>query len=1029
MGLSRFATQHLKAILFVAVVLCLVGAAMLRSFPVSILPDVTFPRIVVIAEGNERPIRMVETAITRPLEESVATVPNVSRIRSKTQRSGSEISIDFAWGTDMQNALQLVNTKVADVRPDLPVDSKVSAERMNPTVFPVLGLSLHSKTLTQAQLWSLANYSLRPALGRVPGVARVVLQGGSVPEIAVNVDPQKLAAFKLALPDVEQAITQTNVIRSVGRIDRQFQQVQAVVSGETTSIEQLGDTVVAQRGGLPITLRQIADIRLSTEDRTTVVTADGANSVLLNIVRQPEANSVSVVDGVEQELKGIRKTLPPGTDIGVFYNQAILIGDAVSSVRDAVIIGAVLSVFVLLLFLGNLRATLVTALIIPATVLITFLLMRLAGLSLNLMTLGALAVGVGLVIDDAIVVVENVFRHLAAGGTPKETVQLAAGEIAAPMISSTLTTVVVFLPLVLVAGVYGAFFTALALTLTIALMVSLLLALMVSPSLCAAFLKVRVGAKEHGPLFERVLRLYDAALKLGLRRRWLLPVGALAIIGLTGYFAMRLDTGLMPEMDEGAFILDYTTPPGTSLDESDRLMKKIEAILQATPEVSAYSRRTGTELGFAITEPNRGDFAVMLKENRKRRIDDIISEVRQKVHDDVPGLEPEFIQVLQDLIGDLSGAPEPIEIKLFGNDQAQINTLAGRVSERLQKIRGVVDAKAGIVETGPELVTHIDPTRTGRMGLTPDSVATQANAAMFGDIVTQMLQNGRQVGVRVRYPAAYRSDKAAIAQLPIRTANGSNLPLAALGTMERVPGSSEINHENQRRMVAVTARLENRDLGGAMRDVQALLKTVDLPPGVTILLGGQFQSQAETFQNFEVVLALAILLVFAVMLFQFGSFTAPTVILMIMPLSLFGVAFGLYITGTPLNVSSFMGAIMLVGIVVKNGILLLDQAKKAEHEGMPLEEAILHAGEVRLRPILMTTLTAILGLVPLALGLGAGAEMQKPLAIAVIGGLTFSTLFTLFFAPLLYVAFRRRQTRPAPVTENRAIAAPGQPAG
>lgn len=1009
MHLSRFATQHIKAILFVTVVLCAIGAWLISSFPVAILPEVTFPRLVVIAESGDRPARMMVAGVTRPIEEGIATVAGVTRMRSKTQRGATQISVDFTWGTDMLTALQLVNTKVNEARPQLPPDTNISVERMNPTVFPILGLSLQAKGLSQSDLWTLATYTLRPLLARVPGVARVVVQGGRVPEIAVTVNPQRLAAYHLSLPDVEQALTQTNVVRAVGRMDRQFQQYQVLVSGETTAPEQLGNIVVVQRGGVPIYLRQLADIGASVQDRTTVVTADGAEAVLINIVRQPDANTVAVVDGVQRELARVKPTLPRGTHVGLFYDQSVLIGEAIGSVRDAVLIGAVLAVIVLLLFLGNVRATLVTAAIIPATVLITFLLMRLSGLTLNLMTLGALAVGTGLVIDDAIVVVENVFRHLSSGGARDKIVQQASAEIAAPMISSTLTTVVVFLPLVLVAGVAGAFFTALAVTLTIALLVSLGLALLVSPSMCAAFLKVPPGAREHGRLFDHAIHVYERLLILGLRRRWMMPAGAVVIFCLTLFFASRLGTGFMPTMDEGAFVLDYLTPPGTSLAESDRLLRKIEAILQATPEVVAYSRRTGTELGFAITEPNSGDFAVVLKQGQRRNIDAVIDEVRDKITATVPGVDVDFSEVLQDLIGDLAGAPDPVEIKLFGENQAQINGLAHTFADKLGKLPGAVDVKPGVVESGPELVARVDPTTAGRAGLTPDMVATQVQAAMFGDVVTQILEGDRQIGVRVRYPAAYRDDRGQLASLRIRTPGGFDLPLAALAAIEPVPGTTEVNRENQRRMVSVMCRLSGQDLGSAMRDVQAMMRSVTLPPGVTHELGGQFQSQTESFRNLLTVLLLAILLVFGVMLFQFGSFTAPLVILLVMPLSLFGVTLGLAVTGTSLNVSSFMGAIMLVGIVVKNGILLLDRAQKAEEEGIPLHDAVLHAGRVRLRPILMTTMTAILGLVPLALGLGAGAEMQQPLAIAVIGGLSFSTLFTLLFAPLLYVALRRWQ--------------------
>jgi CzcA family heavy metal efflux pump len=1011
MNLSRFATDHLKAVLFVTVALCVVGAIMLTSFPVAILPDVTFPRIKVIAEAGDRPSRMVEASITRRLEEVVATVPGVHKVRSKTERGATELSIDFEWGVDIASALQLVTAKVDEVRPLLPPDAHVTVERMNATVFPILGLSLHSKTLSQSQLWTLATYTLRPRLARAFGVARTVIQGGRVPEIAVEVIPQQLVAYHLSLSDIEMALTQSNVVRAVGRLDRQFQTYSVVVSGEKTDPQRLGDVVVMQHSGVPVFLRQVATIRASTQDNTTVVTADGSESVLINILRQPDANTVAVVASVMSEVNAIRKTLPPGTEIGVFYDQSVLVGEAVGSVRDAVLIGAGLAVVVLMLFLGNVRATLVTAVIIPATVLITFLIMRLAGLSLNLMTLGALAIGIGLVIDDAIVVVENVFRHLSEGESRIAAVQRAAHEIAAPMISSTLTTVVVFMPLVLLSGVAGAFFTALAITLCIALMVSLVLALLVSPSLCAAFLKIRPGQKEHGRLFEKFLGLYEWVLRRSLRTRWLLAPAVIAILGLTFWFGSHLATGLMPTMDEGAFILDYTTPPGTTLTESDRLLRKVDKVLHETPEVAGYSRRTGTELGFAITEPNRGDFAVILKPNRKRGIEEVITDVRKRVADDAPGIDVDFSQILQDMIGDLAGASSDVEIKLFGENQRQTEALAKGIKEKLDKIKGTADSKSGVTEAGPELVVQVDPLRAGRAGMTPDMVADQTNAALFGDVVTQLLQGERQIGVRVRYPASYRTELGQIETLPLRAPGGFALPLSAVANVVSVPGTTEINREDQRRVVAVTARLSERDLGSVMRDVQALLRKTPMPPGITPVLGGQFQSQNESFRNIAVVLGLAIVLVYSVMMFQFRAFTAPTVILLIMPLSLFGVTFGLWVTKTPLNISSLMGGVMLAGIVVKNGILLLDQAQKLEEEGSTVEEAVIRAGRVRLRPILMTTLTALLGLVPLALGIGAGAEMQQPLAIAVIGGLSFSTLFTLLFAPTLYVMMRRLQHR------------------
>ncbi len=1011
MNLTDWSIKNIRPVVFLTVLLCLAGAAMYRVFPVSILPDVTFPRVVVIAESIDRPAQTVEVSITRPIEDSVVSVPGVRRIRSKTKRGSTEISIDFVDGTDVLAAEQLVNTKVNQVRSELPADTTTEVERMNPTVFPIYGLTLTSKSLSQTELLNLAIYRLRPRLARVDGVARVVVQGGQQSEICVTVRPDQLSALGLTSSDVTQAIQASNLVRSVGKLDHEFKQFHVVVNAERRTLESLRSIAVATRAGTPIRLDQVADLASTAEDRTTVVSANGAESVLLNIIRQPTANAVAMVEGVRKELATLKAALPRDAEIGVYYDQSVLIKSAVDSVREAVLIGAILSVAVLMLFLRNLRATLVTASIIPATLLITFLLMRLAGLSLNLMTLGALAVGVGLIIDDAIVVVECVFRNLADAESVAEAVKLASRQIAAPMISSTATTVVVFLPLAFLQGVSGAFFFALALTLTMALIVSLVLALCVSPSLCAAFLRPRDGGHAEDGFFQRLQNGYVKTLRALLRHKWIvIPIAGATLFG-TWALASQLKSDFMPTLDEGAFILDYWSPAGSSLAESDRLLRKVDAILQATPEIDTFSRRTGTELGFAITETNRGDYAITLKTNRKRAIEDVIADVREHIQSEVGGLDIEFVQVLQDLLNDLAGNPEPMEIRLFGENKAQLHEVAKAFAEDLAKIKGLADVKSGIVESGPEFHFVPDDGHLARRGLTADQVATQLEAAIFGTVATKVIQGDRQIPVRVRFPESYRNRLDAIKTIPIQTATG-HVPLGELGEITAVAGTAQSNREDQRRVISVTAQLDHTDLGTVSKKVQALIRSTPLPPGVTARLAGQYQSQQQSFQNLELVLGASVILVFAVMMFQFRRFDAPIVVLILMPLSLFGAALALYISHTALNVSSFMGIIMLAGIVVKNGILLLDRAQVSIDAGRSRDEAVVDAGQTRLRPILMTTLTAILGLVPLALGFGAGAEMQKPLAIAVIGGLAFSTVLTLLIGPLIYAtSFKKNPTR------------------
>jgi len=1010
-GLTDWSQRNTRPILFLTLLLCLVGGVLYSTFPVSILPDVSFPRVIVIAESEERPTKSIEIGLARPIEEAVATVPGVTRVRSTSERGSCEVTVDFAPGTDIAVAEAQVNAKVSTLKSTFTADTTTEVLRMNPTVFPVVGLTLKSKTNDPAALWSLATYKLRPRLARVPGVARVVIQGGAEPEILVTVHPDALSASGLSMDDVVTAIGKTNSVLTVGKIEHRYQQLAVTIDGQITSDDAIGDIVVAQKGGAPIRVRHLADIKRSVVDRSTVVSANGGDAVLINLIRQPSANTVAMADAIRTELAKLKSDLPKDVEIGTFYDQSILVRDAITSVRDAVGIGGILSVVVLLLFLGNLRATFVTAAIIPITLLITFALMRLAGLTLNLMTLGALAVGIGLVIDDAIVVVEAVFANIGDSATVKDAVRRASATIAAPMISSTLTTVVVFLPLAFLTGVAGSFFSALAITLSIALMVSLVLALCLSPTLCALFLR-RSSVTKEGRLFCGFLRGYTGTLRLLLRAKWVvIPIIAGTLVA-TFLLAGKLDSGFMPNMDEGAFILDYHTPPGTSLAESDRLLKRVDEILMSTPDIAGFSRRTGTELGFSITEPNKGDYAIMMKEGKRRPIEDVIAEVRGKVADLGPGLDTEFTQVLQDLIGDLSGSPSAIEVKLFGENQPVLEAAAKDLADRLGKIKGLADVQSGIIESGPELQFTLDPGQSGRLGMTTESVASQAEAALLGTVPTKVLSGDRQIPVRVRYPEGMRASPETVANLPVQTPSG-RVRLKDLGTAQIIAGTNQSARENQLRFLNLTAGLEGIDLGTAVTKVRAALAAVKLPAGVTAELAGQYQSQQESFRNLAEVLATSVLLVFVVMLFQFRSFRASLTVLILMPLALFGAAAGLYLSHTALNVSSFMGIVMLAGIVVKNGILLLDRAQHSIQSGASLEDAVVEAGEHRLRPILMTTLTAILGLIPLALGLGAGAEMQKPLAVAVVGGLAFSTFLTLLVGPVLYASFFRSGTRQA----------------
>jgi multidrug efflux pump subunit AcrB len=699
----------------------------------------------------------------------------------------------------------------------------------------------------------------------------------------------------------------------------------------------------------------------------------------------------------------------------VVYDLAEFVRGAVASVRDAILIGGLLAVLVLVAFLRDLRVTAIAAISLPLTMIGTFFVLQLVGGTINLMSLGGLAIAIGLVIDDAIVVVENIHRHRAAGEPVAVAVETGTRELLAAVVGSTLTTVVVFVPLGLLQGVVGQFFASLSLTLSAAVLLSLGYALLFIPNAAARFLKDR--GEQTAQLGWLALR-YRTLLQASLGRPRRVAFATLGLAALAALLYFRLETGFLPEMDEGGYVIDYWTPEGTSLAETDRMIHRVEEVLAATPEVAGFARRTGTELGLFATEQNRGDIVVKLKAARKRRAEQVIAEQRATFAAQMPGMTIEFVQLLQDMLGDLEGNPEPVEVKIFGDDLGELARLADRTAERLRKIPGLVDLV--VPQRGnPEVGVHVDPTRAARVGFTVDVVARQLSAGLLGQVATSFRRGDRLIDVRVRFPDERRFDLDWIREFPLTTPAGEIVPLATTSTIELAEGETQLFREDLKQMVPVTARLEGRDLGGGVRDVRAALGADPWPVGYVYRIGGLFESQQASFRSMLLVLGIAATLVFAVLVAQFRRFTPAVVILSAAPLSLVG-AFGLLLlTGTPLNVSSFMGLILLIGLVVKNGIILVDYAEIAAARGGSPTEALIEAGTVRLRPILMTTLCTLFGLLPLALGLGAGAELQKPLAIAVIGGLTVSTIVTLVFVPTILAtlsAWRERETSRAAAT-------------
>jgi CzcA family heavy metal efflux pump len=1020
-----------RPILFLVASVALVGAYLAFTVPVSVFPQTDFPRIVIGIDNGVTPIDQMLVTITRPIEEAVNAVPGLQRVVSTTSRGSADVDLFFDWNSDMVLTLQRVDAVVARLQAELPPTARIETHRLTFATFPILGYSLTSDQLPQDKLWEIATYDIKPRINRLDGVASVLIQGGRVPEFQVTPDPARLLASNITVTDILEAVRRSNLIDSPGLLDHDHQLVLGLVSGQVHTPEQIGRIVVkTSAAGVPIRVGDISVVAPSVAPVYTVVTANGKPAVLLSINRQPDSNTLSVADEVHAKIAELQTTLPPGVHLEPFYDQSTIVHDSISSVRDAVLLGLLLSSAILVLFLRDWGTSLVAGLVIPATLLLTCIVLKIAGQSFNLMTLGGLAAAVGLVIDDAIVILENIVLHRDAGEDRMQSIQRALREMTIPLVGSTITPIVVFLPLIAVTGVTGSFFRALAITMTVALFSSLLLALLWTPTLSQFLIRKKASeakssaagsesavdangaariVEEDAPtagLFARLVRFYERVMQAVLQRPMMLAASSVLIVALSVVCYHFLGSDLLPEMDEGGFILDYYTPPGSSLTESNRILQHIEQILRETPEVENTSRRTGLQLGLAaVTEANRGDFTVRLKQKRDRGIDEIIDEVRAKIKQTEPAADVEFVQVLQDMIGDLTSAPEPVVIKMFSQDPQLLLKSAPRVADAIGKVPGVVDVLDGIENTisGPAVTFQVDSAVASHAGFTPEEIAVDASAILEGEpAATPVVLNDRVYPIRVRFPAENRSSLERMTNTLLASSTGRTATLGSLSTISTDPGQTEIRRENLQRLIEVTARLEGVDLGRGVAAVQKAVKDLQLPSTIRIEYGGAYQEQQKSFRDLSVVLFLALLLLFVVLLFEFRTFSAPAAILASALLSSFGGLLALLVTGTTFNVASFMGMIMVIGIVTKNGILLLDAEQRFRGLGFSARDAMVQAGRRRLRPICMTALATIAGMLPLALAIGAGSQMLKPLAIAVVGGVASSMVLSLVFTPAIH---------------------------
>jgi len=1051
---QHWIARHSRPVIFLILTLALLGMYLAFTIPVSVFPSTNFPRVLIGVDNGVMPIDQMMVTVTRPIEEAVNSVPGLLTVRSITSRGSAEVDLYFRWDVDMFQTLQYVNAAISRVQPELPSTAKIEAHRLTFAAFPIIGYSLTSDTMAQTKLWEMATYEMKPRLNRLDGVSTVIIQGGQEPEFHITPDPAKLLSTGITVSDILDTVRRTNLIDSPGLLERNHQLYLGLVNGQVRTPEEIGNAVIKNtQAGIPIRIGDIAQVAPAVKPVYTVVTANGKPAVLLNINRQPDGNTVEVAKEVHDQIEEIRKTLPPGVQIEPFYDQSIIVNESIKSVRDAILLGLILASTILVVFLRDWGTSLVAGLVIPVTIMVTFIALKLMGETFDLMTLGGLAAAVGLVIDDAIVVVENIVLHRDAGQTRLEAIRRALKEITVPLIGSTITPVAVFIPLIVITGVTGVFFRALAVTMTVSLLTSLALALTWTPNLSQFFIKghreeqgavepesaapseegtetqeddarklLAAEEKHLSGFFLRVVNFHEKWLRYALERPRLLAIFSAALI-VVSYACYRYSgSDLLPEMDEGGFVLDYLMPAGSSLAETNRVVGHVEQMLREVPEVESTSRRTGLQLGLAaVTEANYGDILVKLKGKRDRDIEEIMAEVRGRIKQEEPALDVEFTQVLQDMIGDLTSAPEPIQIKLFSQDPKQLEMWAPKVADAIGKVEGVVDILNGIDNTisGPAVTFQVDPSVAARAGFTAEEVALDASAILEGEPApTPVVANDRAYTLRVRFPAANRASLEAMRDTLLVSSTGHTATLGALATVVENPGQTEIRRENLQRDVAVTARLEGRSLGSGIADVQKVVAGLHIPSNIRVEYGGTYEEQQKSFHDLVIVLILAVLLLFIVLLFEFGTFSAPLAILSSALLSTSGVFIALLITRTTFNISSFMGMIMVIGIVAKNGILLLDADQKMRVAGLGAEDAILQAGRRRLRPIVMTALATVAGMLPLAFALGAGSQMLQPLAIAVIGGVLISMVLSLFITPAVHFYLSRKPNQqPEPAIE------------
>lgn len=965
----------------------------------SLFPEITFPKVKIIADAGLQPVDKMMITVTKPVENVIKQVPNLLLIRSTTSRGSCEISAFLDWGANVDMAVQQIESRINQIKDQLPVGTQITVEKMNPSILPVIGYTLESHSKTPIELRLLANYTVKPFLSQVAGVSQVAIMGGKAKEYWLQLDQPKMIRLGITPDTVTAALAATNFIQSNGYLSDYRMLYLTITDATVHTIGDLNNIIIKQAGTRAVRLGDIAEVSVHEAVEYVRINANGKDAVLVAITRQPNANLIQVSADMVKKVEELKKTLPKDVVIKPYYMQADFVHDSIRSVTDSVWIGLLLAIVVAIIFLRSVKASATILITIPVTFGLTLIVLNFVGYTLNIMTLGAIAAAIGLIIDDAVVVVEQIQRtHEEHPDEPTGVLLKEAIHFLFPaMVGSSISTIVIFFPFVLMTGVAGAYFKVLTDTMIITLVCSFLVTWICLPVIYLFLSRKKRKKSSKAEEIHMVKR--QGWVSFFIRRPW---ISFIIIIGLgfSIYFILpKLQTGFLPEMDEGSIVLDYSSPPGTSLDETDRMLKEIEKLIMKVPEVSSYSRRTGTQMGFFITEPNTGDYLIQLKKNRKRTTQDVIAEIRQQVESTQPSLRVDFGQVIGDMLGDLMTSVQPIEIKIFGDDQQRLRGYSRQVAELISGVRGTADVFDGIVIAGPSVNVQPDYTKLAQFGLTPADFQRQVQTALQGEVVGTIQEKEQLTPIRMLYPRSQQQSLYNLAGLKIFLPNGNVLPLSSIATISPTTGDAEIQRENLKSMGVVTARLENRDLGSTMQDIQKVIQNkLSLPTGYHITYGGAFAQQQSSFRELLMILITASLLVFGVILFLYKEFKVALAILGIAVLGISGSYLALYLTNTPLNVGSYTGLIMIVGIIGENAIFTYLQYKESR-QNSGVDEAIVYAISTRLRPKLMTAIGAIIALTPLALGIGTGAQLHQPLAIAVIGGFVVALPLLLIVLP------------------------------